>query len=113
MTWRIYDEAIEMVQRRFQYFPRVFRWRGHRYDVDVIEQCWTVSRRAWWRRVERHFFRLRCAEGTFEIYQDVRTNTWHLRRARLAASRVSVTRRMVPAWGWHLIRANGDLGHAR
>jgi hypothetical protein len=98
MSWQIYDEAIEMMQRQFQYFPRSFSWRGRRYDVDAVEQCWTVSRQRWQRRVERHFFQVRCAEGTFEIYQDVKTNTWHLRRARLAPSRASAARQVAPAW---------------
>jgi hypothetical protein len=98
MAWKIYDEAIELVQRRFQYFPHVFRWRGHRYNVDAVERCWTVSRRGWRRPVQRHFFRLRCIEGVFEIYQDVQTNTWHLRRARLTAARASAPRRMALAY---------------
>jgi hypothetical protein len=93
MAWRIYDEAIDMLERRFHYFPRVFYWRGRRYDVEAVEQCWTVARR----QVERHFFRVRCAEGTFEVYQDVRANTWHLRRARPAASRLIATRQAAPA----------------
>jgi Domain of unknown function (DUF6504) len=98
MGWKIYDEAIEMGQRQFQYFPRVFRWRGRRYDVDAVEKCWSVSRRRWRRRMGRHYFQLRCAEGVFEVYQEVRTNTWRLRRARLAASRVSAARRAAVAW---------------
>jgi hypothetical protein len=98
MGWKIYDEAVDMVQRRFQYFPLAFRWRGRRYDVDAVERCWAVSRRGWQRRIERHYFQLRCAEGTFEVYQDAKANTWHLRRARLAPSRVSAARLIAPAW---------------
>ena len=51
-----------------------------------MERCWTVSRRRWGDRVERHCFRVHCREdesakeGTFEVYQDVRHNTWHLLR---------------------------------
>jgi len=75
-----------MRERRHGYFPKVFIWRGHRYDVYAVERCWTVSRRRWGGRVERHCFRVRCREdesakeGTFEVYQDVRHNTWHLLR---------------------------------
>jgi hypothetical protein len=98
MNWKVYDEAIEMVERRFRYFPRVFRWRGRRYEVEAVEQCWTVSRSAWRRRVERHFFRVQCAGGTFELYQEVRTNTWHLRRAKAAPVPSPAARRVVPAW---------------
>lgn len=79
-------EPIEMRERRHGYFPKVFVWRGHRYDVCAVERCWTVSRRGRGGRVERHCFRVRCSfgcaqdrrEGMFEVYQDVRHNTWHL-----------------------------------
>jgi hypothetical protein len=98
MSWKIYDEAVDMVQRRFQYFPRVFRWRGQRYQVDAVERCWTVVRRGWVRRAERHFFCVRCAEGEFELYQDIGTGLWHLRRARLGQARVPVARQVASAW---------------
>jgi len=87
-------EPIEMRERRHGYFPKAFTWRGHRYDVYAVERCWTVSRRRRGGRVDRHYFRVRCSfgaaqdrpfgsaqdrrEGTFEVYQDVRHNTWHL-----------------------------------
>lgn len=82
-------EPIEMRERRHGYFPKSFTWRGRRYDVYAVERCWTVSRRSLGGRVERHCFRVRCSfgsardrqdrrEGTFEVYQDVRHNTWHI-----------------------------------
>ena len=73
-------EPIEMKERRHRYFPKVFVWRGHRYRVHAVERCWTISRRARRGKVERHCFRVRCPEGTFEVYQDVRHNTWHVQR---------------------------------
>jgi hypothetical protein len=63
------------MQERHGYFPKVFVWRGRRYDV---ERCWTVSRRNRDGWVEQHCFCVRCPEGTFEVYQDVRHNAWHL-----------------------------------
>lgn len=77
-------EPIEMQERRHGYFPKAFVWRGHRYDVYAVEGCWTVSRRGG--QVERHCFRVRCSfgpaldrrEDTFEVYQDVQHNTWHV-----------------------------------
>ena len=98
MGWKIYDETIEMVQKRFQYFPRAFRWRGRRYDVDAVEHSWTVIGSGWRRRAARHFFQVRCGEGTFELYQDLQSGAWHLRRARLARSRVPAVRHVAPAW---------------
>ena len=98
MGWKIYDEAVEMVQQRHRYFPRIFRWRGRRHAVEAVERCWTVTRRGWKCRVERHYFLVRCAEGEFELYQEIQSGTWHLRRARTAPVRVPAARRVVPVW---------------
>lgn len=73
-------EPIEMRERRHRYFPKVFVWRGKRYEVRAVERCWTISRRGRGNEVQRHCFRVRCPEGTFEVFQDVRHNTWHLQR---------------------------------
>ena len=73
-------EPIEVRERKHRYFPKTFIWRGHRYDVYAVERCWTVSRRGRGGWVEQHRFRVRCREGTFELYQDVRHNTWHMQR---------------------------------
>jgi len=70
-------EAIRMEVKRFGYFPQTFVWHGRRYEVHAVERCWTVSRRWMW-DVERHCFRVRCAEGMFELYQDAKRNTWHM-----------------------------------
>ncbi len=100
MGWRIYDEAVEMVGRRFGFYPRIFRWRGRLFRVSDVERCWTRSRRgsrySGRRRAERHFFQVRCDEGTFEIYQELRANTWHLRRAKLSKGRNALLRRLAP-----------------
>lgn len=77
-------EPIEMRERRHGYFPKSFIWRGSRYDVHAVERCWTVSRRGLDGKVERHCFRVRCREGTFEVYQDLRHNTWHIQRRTLS-----------------------------
>ncbi|HET89740.1 MAG TPA: hypothetical protein ENN99_03235 [Chloroflexi bacterium] len=69
-----------MRERRHGYFPKTFVWRGHQYDVQAVERCWTVSRRGWGGRVDQHRFRVRCREGTFELYQDVHHNTWHMQQ---------------------------------
>jgi hypothetical protein len=87
--WKIFDETVNMMQKRYRYFPREFRWRGQRYRVESVERCWSVSRRGWKRRIERHFFHVRCAAGDFELFQDVQTGNWHLRRARLASRPVT------------------------
>ena len=73
-------EPIDMRERKHSYFPKAFVWRGHRYNVHAVERCWTVSRRSRDGRVEQHRFRVRCREGTFEVYQDVRHNIWYMQR---------------------------------
>ena len=66
-------EPVEIQEKRFGYFPKVFRWHGKRYDVQAVERCWTVANRA-----PRLYFRVRCSEGLFDLYQNIRENTWHL-----------------------------------
>jgi hypothetical protein len=98
MGWKIYDEPVEMVSRRFKHFPHVFRWRGQRHQVEAVERRWTVVRRGRKGLTERHFWQVQCAGGDFELFQDVRTGTWHLRRARLAPAGSPAFRRLVPVW---------------
>ncbi|MCP4538039.1 MAG: hypothetical protein GY832_12925 [Chloroflexi bacterium] len=73
-------ESIDMRERKHGYFPKTFVWRGHKYRVRAVERCWTISRRGRGGRVEQHRFRVCCREGTFEVYQNVRHNTWHMQR---------------------------------
>ena len=65
-------DAVEIQEKRFGYFPKVFRWRGKRYAVNAVERCWTS------RLTPQLCFRVRCREGTFDLYQNVRDNTWRL-----------------------------------
>lgn len=71
-------EAIDMRSRRFGYFPRTFVWRGGEYQVEAVERCWTTTSRRSGGQMDRHYFQVRCAEGTFNVYQDLRHNTWHI-----------------------------------
>lgn len=86
-------EKIHMDEMRFGYFPQRFTWRGRRYDVHAVERCWTVSRKRLGNKVERLCFRVRCSangrddrsgqailKGTFNLYQDLNTNTWHMEK---------------------------------
>ncbi len=66
-------QAVEIQEKRFGYFPKVFRWRGKRYDVQAIERCWSARRHA-----PQLCFRVRCREGLFDLYQNVQDNTWRL-----------------------------------
>ena len=64
-------ETIEMLERRHGLFPKLFRRGDDDYLVTAVERTWTVGTEAW--------FRVRCAQGTFDVFQDVRYNTWQLR----------------------------------
>lgn len=71
-------DPIRLVSRRHNYFPQRFIWRGQRYDVHAIVRAWTEMQRG--RRSARHYFRVRCREGIFDIYQDIAVNAWYLTR---------------------------------
>jgi hypothetical protein len=96
--WKIFDEAVDMVEQRFGYLPDTFRWRGHDYEVEAVERSWTVSRPGWKRPKDRRYFQVRCWEGTFELCQNLGSGAWHLRRAKLARVRAVPVRRAVPVW---------------
>lgn len=98
MKWKIYDEAVDVVGRRFQYFPRVFRWRGRRYEVEAMKRSWIVSRPGWRGRVQRRYFEAHCAQGAFELYQDLTAGGWYLRRAKLTPVAVPAMRQVARAW---------------
>lgn len=67
------SQAVEVQEKRFGYFPHVFRWRGTRYQVDAVERCWNATRDA-----PHLCFRVRCNQAVFELYQNLRDNTWRL-----------------------------------
>ena len=71
-------EGIDMRSRRFGYFPRTFVWRGQEFQVEAVERCWTTASRRSNGQMDRHYFQVRCAEGTFNVYQDLAHNTWHI-----------------------------------
>lgn len=66
-------EAAEVLEKRFGYFPKRFRWRGRIYDIDSVERCWTSMRRG-----PRLCFRVRCRETRFDLSQDIRLNKWEV-----------------------------------
>jgi hypothetical protein len=96
--WKIYDERVHVLKQRCSFFPDLFLWRGRRHQVHAVERCWVVSRRGWRRRVERRFFQVRCATGTFELFQDLKEGSWHVRRAQLCTTPARAVGRPVVAW---------------
>ena len=89
-------EPVEIQEKRFGYFPKTFRWQGKRYNVEAVERTWARGFAAWnraiatqgpsspsraqrSRRTPRLYFRVRCRDGIFDLYQDLHADTWHLR----------------------------------
>ena len=71
-------EPIQLTERRHNYFPQRFMWRGTNYDVTAVQQVWTKTQRRGRRRSACHYFRVKCREGTFDIFQDTTLNAWYL-----------------------------------
>ena len=67
------SEAVEMRSRRWGYFPRTFLWRGVEHQVEAVERVWTTQRGG---QMYRHYFQVRCSDGSHTLYQDVASNTW-------------------------------------
>jgi hypothetical protein len=97
MGWRIFDEAVDVVDRRFEYFPDVFRWRGRRFRAESVERTWLSLGRLQ-RRAARRFFLVRCQEGAFELFQDLETGDWGLRRAKFISPTRAAIRLVAPAF---------------
>lgn len=100
MGWKVYDEAVEMLELRFQYLPCCFRWRGHRFRAEAVMAVWVKRKRPWHRQGGRRFFQVRCAEGDLELYQDLRTGAWFLRRAKLLPIKVVRAGNRWPTWSY-------------
>lgn len=98
MRWQHYDEALDMQRLRYGYLPHVFRWRGQRYRVEVVDRSWTVSRRRRRRVVARRYFRVRSSGAVLDLYQDLVAGTWHLWRARFPAAAPRPVQEIVPVW---------------
>lgn len=94
MGWQFYDEAIEMMRRRFGYFPQFFLWRGRVYEVDSVDRCWEIGRRR--DRPARRCFRVEVGGATLDLYRDLEAGTWHLRRARWYPGSVAAARIVLP-----------------
>lgn len=70
-------QQIDMRSRRFGYFPRTFVWCGREYQVEEVARCWTTASRGSG-RMNRHYFKVRCADGTYNVYQDLKRNAWYI-----------------------------------
>ena len=74
------NEPIEVFDKRFNYFPKTFAWRGKTHYVRSVDRCWTVKQRRLLGQVERHCFRVRTTDAIYDLYQDLRQDVWVLDR---------------------------------
>lgn len=72
-TRLVRDDAVEIQEKRFGYFPQRFRWRGKTREVQQVERCWTKTGRK-----PQLCFRVRSVDGVFDLTQNVKTNIWTL-----------------------------------
>lgn len=74
------NEPVVVPAKRFGFFPAMFVWRGQRHDVQAVESCRTEVRQDWRGLVERHRFRVRTANGVFELTQDPARDSWKVEK---------------------------------
>ena len=70
-------EPVDLLDQRFNFLPRSFRWRGDLWRVRSIERVWEQPRGGW--RPARRYFEVTCGLDTSHIlFQDLRIGTWHV-----------------------------------
>lgn len=63
---------VQMLERRYGYFPQSFRAGGQTLQVEYVVRCWTKTK-----RTPRLYFKVHTATGDMVLFQDVNSNTWH------------------------------------
>lgn len=75
-------DPIWLREKRFNYLPQQFVWRGVAHRVHRVERAWSAP--ATRQHPPRHYFRVRCLDDhVYQIFQDVRLNAWFVERSRL------------------------------
>ena len=70
-------EPIDLLDQRFNFLPRSFRWRGDLWRVRSIVRVWEQPCASW--RPSRRYFEVTCGPGSCHIlFQDLRIGTWHV-----------------------------------
>ena len=70
-------EPVDLLDQRFNFLPRSFRWRGDLWRVRSIERVWEQpSARL---RPSRRYFEVICGpSGRYILFQDLQIGTWHV-----------------------------------
>ncbi len=72
-------EPILLREKRFNYLPQRFLFRGAEQQVRNTERTWEVAARRG--RNARRYFQVRCANGEmFRLVHDVVLNAWFAER---------------------------------
>ena len=75
LTGRV--EPVDLLDQRFNFLPRSFRWRGDLWRVRSIVRVWEQPRAGW--QPSRRYFEVTCGLGSCHIlFQDLRIGTWHV-----------------------------------
>ena len=72
-------EPIALYEKRYNYLPHRFMYRGEERRVRQVEKSWGEA--ATWRKPPRRFFRVRCHDNqVFNLIHDVQLDAWYLER---------------------------------
>src|SRR4051812_3832999 len=70
-------EPVDLLDQRFNFLPRSFRWRGDLWRVRTIVRVWEQPSAGL--RPSRRYFEVTCGPGSCHIlFQDLRIGTWHV-----------------------------------
>ena len=72
-------ESVEILQKRFGYYPQRFLWRGRSFEVVQVLRVWCTER-GWLRPAQWRRYALLTAEGNFELCHDLQRNLWSASR---------------------------------
>lgn len=71
------QEPIALCEKRFNYLPQRFMYRGEERLIRRVEKSWGEA--ATWRKPARRFFRVRCQDDQiFNLIHDVQLDVWYL-----------------------------------
>ncbi len=72
-------EPIMLREKRFNFLPQRFLYRGTEQQVRRIQRTWDAA--ATWKRNARHYFEVRCTDDRcFRLVHDIALNAWFAER---------------------------------
>jgi hypothetical protein len=70
-------EPVELLDQRFNFLPRSFRWRGDLWRVRAVVQVWEQPSVGL--RPSRRYFEVLCGQGgSCVLFQDLHLGTWYV-----------------------------------